>query len=83
MTMPPTITPRTTMSSGSMREVSASSSRLDFLVPEVGHLLEHGVDLAGRFAGADHADEHRREDRLPAQRRGEVIAFFDVAGRRF
>src|SRR5260370_13439504 len=52
--------------------------RFDFFVPEIGHFLEHVVDLAGGFTRRDHSEKHGRENRFLRHRDGEVVTFFDI-----
>src|SRR5262249_53491153 len=52
--------------------------RLDFFVPEIGHFLEHVVDLTGSFAGRDHPEQHRRKDGLLRHCDGKVVAFLNI-----
>src|SRR5258707_11802381 len=52
----------------------------DFLIEEIRDALEHVVNLAGLFAGGDHADNHAGEDGMFAEGGGNALAAFDVEG---
>ena len=58
MTMPPMMTPRNTMSMGSM-SLMRPETDVHFLVVVVGDLQEHGVHVAGLFADVDHVHDDR------------------------
>ena len=80
-TMPPTMTPRTTIITGSMRREQRAHRDVHFLVVEVGDLGEHLVQAAGLLADGDHRDHHRREDLGLLQRAGDGLTAGDrVAG---
>ena len=53
---------------------------LDFFIEEVRDALEHVINFAGLFAGGDHADDHRRKDRVLGQRGGNAFTPLDIAG---
>ena len=77
--MPPTMTPRTQMSSGS-RIVSRPGDRhVDFVLVELGDLRQHRVERARALAGADHLRHHRRKHAGGPQRRGDRLAALDPA----
>src|ERR1017187_3705796 len=50
----------------------------NFLVEKVRDAFEHGVNVAGLFAGGQHADDHAGKDGVLAQRGGDALAAFDV-----
>ena len=78
MMRPPTMTPRNTIITGSISEVSAADGGVDFLFVEVGDLLQHRVHRAGLLADADHLHDHRREHLRLGERLGHVLAFGDL-----
>jgi hypothetical protein len=51
----------------------AGERGFDFLVEKFGDPFEHVVDVAGLFPGAQHADDHAREDRVFAQGDGNAF----------
>ena len=67
--MPPTVTPITTISSGSISDVSESTVAETSCVVEVADLVEHLVERSGLFADRHHLHDHRREHRVGHQRR--------------
>src|SRR5271155_3031595 len=52
----------------------------NFFIKEIRDALEHIVNVAGLFAGAQHTDDHAGENRVLAQRGGNALAMFDVVG---
>src|SRR5580658_6444745 len=52
----------------------------DFLVQEIGHAFEHGVDFARLLPGGHHADDHGGENGVFAQGGGDALAALDVGG---
>ena len=58
ITMVPMMKPSTTIMIGSSRLIRLFDQDVDFLVVEVGDLVEHGVEVAGLFADVDHVDHH-------------------------
>ena len=64
MIMPPTTTPMMTIRIGSISDVKRVDRRLDFLVVEVGDLVEHLVERAGLLTDRHHLHDHRREHRV-------------------
>src|ERR1017187_8298176 len=58
----------------------AGERGFNFFVEKVRDALEHVVNVAGLFAGAQHAYDHAGEDRVLAQRGGNAFAPFNVEG---
>src|ERR1017187_2978123 len=58
----------------------AGERGFNFFVEKVRDALEHVVNVAGLFAGAQHADDHAGENRVLAERGGNAFAAFDVGG---
>ena len=79
-TMPPMTTPRKTNQHGFEERHEAGERGFDFFVEKVRDALEHVVNVAGLFAGAQHADDHAGENRVLAERGGNAFAPFNVEG---
>src|ERR1039457_3516529 len=58
----------------------AGQGVFNFLVEEVRDAFEHGVNVAGLFAGGHHADDHARGDGMLGERLGNAFAALDVGG---
>src|SRR5208282_5318595 len=58
----------------------AGQGVFNFFVEEVRDTFEHGVNVAGLFAGGHHADDHAGENGVFGQRLGNAFAALDVAG---
>src|ERR1039458_2276152 len=58
----------------------AGKRGFNFFVQKVRDPLEHVVNVAGLFAGAQHADDHGGKDRVLAQGDGNAFAALDVGG---
>src|ERR1039458_845154 len=58
----------------------AGERGFNFFVEKVRDALEHVVNVAGLFAGAQHADDHAGENRVLAERGGNAFAPFNVEG---
>ena len=58
----------------------AGERAFNFLVEEVGDAFKHGVNVAGLFTGAQHADNHRGENWVFGEGGGDAFAALDVAG---
>src|ERR1017187_1617175 len=58
----------------------AGERGFNFFVEKVRDALEHVVNVAGLFAGAQHTDDHAGENRVLAERGGNAFAPFNVKG---
>ena len=80
MTMPPMTTPRNDDQQRFDERHQAGQGVFNFLVEKVRDAFEHGVNVAGLFAGGHHADDHAGENGMFGQRLGNALAALDVGG---
>jgi hypothetical protein len=80
MTMPPTTTPRKHDQDRLDQRSERRDRRIALHVVEIGDLVHHAVDVAGRLTRLHHVLHHRREERIGREHFGNLAALTDVLG---